>query len=82
MDTKLTLKLDQEVIEATKQLAARRGVSLSRLVETYFRGLNVAAGEPRIAPTGLVAELAGIAAGGNADDGKGDYAEYLDKKYA
>lgn len=36
MDTKLTLKLDKEAIEQAKRYAERRGLSLSRVVESYF----------------------------------------------
>ena len=40
MDTKLTLKLDRGVIEKAKLYAEHRGVSLSRVVESYFLGLT------------------------------------------
>ena len=39
MDTKLTLKLDQEVIEKAKKYASSQNRSLSRLIETYLRTL-------------------------------------------
>lgn len=81
MDAKLTLKLDQEVIEATRRLAARRGVSLSRLVETYFRGLGASqAGAPEAA-SGVVAELTGIATGADAEGWQDDYAAHLAQRY-
>jgi hypothetical protein len=56
MQTKLTLRLDDSLIEAAKQEAARRGTSLSRLVGELFQSLK-AAREP------------GASAGG---DGGGD----------
>ena len=37
MKTKLTLRLDETVIARAKRYAASRGVSLSELVENYFR---------------------------------------------
>ena len=83
MDSKLTLKLDHDVVERAKAYAARQGVSLSRMVESYFLGLTQGddrQGRPR--PTGVVAELAGLLAGAQVEDIKEDYAEYLSKKYS
>lgn len=37
MKSKLTLRLDDEVKERAKRLAARRGTSVSKIVEDYFR---------------------------------------------
>ena len=80
MDAKLTLKLDRKVIDQTKKLAAQRGTSVSRMVETYFRGLTVSQKRgPQ--PKGVVAELAGIAASAQIKDRKRDYAEHLEEKY-
>ena len=81
MATKLTLKLDADVIERAKEYAERRGVSLSRLVETYFDRLAPAKTEP-LKLTGVVAELAGALAGGEADDDREGYTEYLVRKYS
>ena len=40
MDTKLTLKLNQEVIEKAKKYASDQKLSLSRLVEMYLQSLT------------------------------------------
>lgn len=40
MDTKLTLKLNQEIIERAKEYAADKKMSLSRIVETYLQSLT------------------------------------------
>jgi Family of unknown function (DUF6364) len=82
MDTKLTLKLDQEVIERAKLYAHSRGVSLSRVVETYLFGLTCEEkpGERKL--TGVVAELAGLLADQELDTSKEGYAEYLTHKYS
>ncbi len=82
MDIKLTLKLDSEVIERAKVYAERQGVSLSRMVETYFDGLTREDRSEEWHPTGVVAELAGALAGAEIDETKADYAEYLAKKYS
>mgnify|MGYP001254175192 FL=1 len=44
METKLTLKLDQTIIQSVKQYAMTNNRSLSRFVEDYFRNLY---NEPR-----------------------------------
>ncbi|SCZ00089.1 DUF6364 family protein [Flavobacterium caeni] len=40
MDAKLTLKLDQEVIEKAKIYASGKKLSLSRLIESYLSSLT------------------------------------------
>jgi hypothetical protein len=37
MKSKLTLRLDNDLKEKAKRLASERGISVSRLVEDYFR---------------------------------------------
>lgn len=82
MDTKLTLKLDQEAIERAKRYAERRGLSLSRVVESYFLRLTESQEPPRKKPTGVVAELAGVLKGVEIGDTGEEYTEYLLKKYS
>ena len=36
MKKKLTLRMEQDVIERAKEYAAERGASVSKLVENYF----------------------------------------------
>jgi len=81
MNTKLTLKLDKEVIERAKLYARDRGISLSRVVETYFLGLTRDQEASRDL-TGVVAELAGVLAGKDVDVSKQAYADYLVRKYS
>jgi effector-binding domain-containing protein len=40
MDTKLTLKLNQEIIEKAKVYAAQKKMSLSRIIENYLNSLT------------------------------------------
>jgi hypothetical protein len=40
MDTKLTLKLDKDVIQRAKTYAKERKVSLSRLIENHLRAIT------------------------------------------
>ena len=81
MNAKLTLKLDEAVIEKAKAYAERRGTSLSRIVEGYFAGLTQEESAER-RPPGVVGELAGLLAGLQIEDEKEGYAEYLTKKYS
>jgi len=82
MDAKLTLKLDKEAIELAKRYAKRRGLSLSRVVESYFLRLAQSDAPPREKLTGVVAELAGVLKGAEVSDFGDDHAEYLRKKYS
>jgi replicative DNA helicase len=40
MDTKLTLKLNKEIIERAKEYASDKKMSLSRIVEAYLQSLT------------------------------------------
>lgn len=40
MDTKLTLKLNKEVIEKAKEYATNKQMSLSRIIEAYLQSLT------------------------------------------
>lgn len=39
MTTKLTLSMDEKVIDRAKRIARRRGKSLSKIVEEYFNSI-------------------------------------------
>lgn len=41
MNTKLTLTIEQEVIERAKQYASGKGKSLSNIIENYLRAITV-----------------------------------------
>ena len=78
METKLTLKLDQKVINSVKLYAERNNRSLSRLVEDYFRKLIEESNLPKkYSP--LVEELSGVIS--ENDLQSLDYVSYLEKKY-
>mgnify|MGYP000856031374 FL=1 len=84
MDTKLTLKLNQEVIEKAKQYASDKKLSLSRLIENYLKSLTSDKSnrnELEISP--FVKSLTdGIKFSiPNDFDYKKDRAEYLEKKH-
>jgi hypothetical protein len=80
MDTKLTLKLEQSVIEKAKDYARKQQTSLSRLIENYLLNItNEDESEEKITP--LVKSLSGIIELPNDVDYKKEYADYLNKKY-
>jgi Ribbon-helix-helix protein, copG family. len=78
METKLTLKLDQSVIQSVKQYAEKNNRSLSKLVEDYFRNL-ISENEPQKHFTPLVEELSGVIS--ESDIKNLDYVSYLEQKY-
>lgn len=80
MDTKLTLKLDQEVIERAKEFARQRNTSLSMLIENYLQSLTKKSDpEERITP--LVKSLSGIIDLPETYDHKKEYTDFLLHKY-
>ena len=79
MDTKLTLKLDQEIIEKAKGYAKSRKTSISRLIENFLQKITSEDEKEEITP--LVKSLSGIIALPAKYDHKKEYADHLSKKY-
>lgn len=81
MDKKLTLSLNQKIIEKAKKYAKRNGTSLSKMIESYFQSITDSnQDEPDIKITPLVESLCGV---GNLPDGfdyKKARTKYLEKK--
>ncbi len=79
---KLTLQMDEALIEEAKEIARQSGKSLSQLVADYFRELSVAS-RPHTSPrTGLppiVKSLSGVLRGHGVDEA--DYRRDLREKY-
>lgn len=78
MQTKLTLRLDEELIAAAKVHAATVGKSLSQMVAEYFEVITKARRGP-VEMTPTVARLRGSWKGSNVDER--DYYAYLEDKY-
>jgi len=82
MATKLTLRMDETLIEEAKKEARRRGTSVSRLVAEYFERLERlrdrrGQGEDDLPP--ITRRLRGIAAG--SDLTEEDYRRHLEEKH-
>lgn len=79
MATKLTLRMDEELIEQAKKTARERGKSVSRMVADYFELLG---GEPsgeKAALPPLTRGLVGIAAGSALTEE--DHRRHLEAKH-
>lgn len=85
MQTKLTLRLDDRLIEKAKDFAGKSGKSLSQVVADYFAAIlaqeksNARPDEAEEVLTPLVQELKGSLAG--SDLAEEDYYAYLEEKY-
>ena len=81
MDTKHTLKLDQEIIEKAKHYASEKKISLSRIVENYLNSLTSDKENNDIQISPFVKSLSsGIEIPADYDYKK-DRADYLEQKY-
>jgi macrodomain Ter protein organizer (MatP/YcbG family) len=81
MDTKLTIKLDGNVISRAKIYARKRKTSLSKMIENYLDIVSKPESEEtEITP--LVKRLSGVIKLPDNYDYKKDYAEFLNQKYS
>lgn len=80
MTTKLTLSIDQNVVEKAKIYLQTTGQSLSGLVEEYFR-LLIKTKEGQSSKTPILKELSGLAKGIKKSKDE-VIADYLQKKYS
>jgi hypothetical protein len=80
VDRKLTLSLNQGVIEKAKIYAKANNISLSKLIESYLNSItNQHAKSPEITP--LVQSLSGVISLDEEADVKLDYTDFLTDKY-
>jgi vacuolar-type H+-ATPase catalytic subunit A/Vma1 len=81
MTTKLTLRLDDTVIRKAKKTARTTGVSLSRMVEDYFKSVGeLEQHEVRVSP--VLYEVSGVLSGKYDDTQlRAGYRKYLAEKY-
>jgi len=82
METKLTLRLNEKVIERAKIYAKNQKISLSKMIESYLDSLTTEIAEKdKAAITPLVKSLSGVIDLPADFDYKKDYRDYLIEKY-
>jgi hypothetical protein len=79
MPTKLTLRLDQELIRRAKSFAKKRGKSVSQIVANYFASLDKKPQDPSIDLTPIVRSLKGTLRG--IDVEVEDYHRHLQERH-
>lgn len=77
MNTKLTLRLDEKLIEGAKRHSQESGRSISQLVADFFAIIETPTGHVDVTPR--VRSLRGVLAGHGLDDS--DYRRHLEDKY-
>jgi len=75
LKTKLTLRLDKNVIEKAKKYSLKRGESVSQIVEKFFK--TILSENEEITPT--VKKLKGLLKNSQVEET--DYKKFLEKKY-
>ena len=81
MDNKLTLKLDNQVIERAKLYARKKNTSLSKLIEAYLQLLTSSNKSDSEEITPLVKSLSGVLDATKVADYEVSYKKHLKKKY-
>lgn len=79
MRTKLTLRLDEDLIQRAKSFAKKRSKSVSQIVADYFASLDKKPNQPRTDLTPIVSSLKGALRGTDVD--VEDYHRHLEEKY-
>ena len=81
MDNKLTLKLDQTIIERAKIYASQKNTSLSKLIESYLEILTAPSNPEDESISPLVKSLSGVISLPKNVDYDKMYKKHLLKKY-
>jgi hypothetical protein len=79
MDTKLTLKLDENIIEKAKMFAKTKNTSLSKIIENYLQKITLDQEATKITP--VVKSLSGVIDLPKDYDHKKGYTDFLIEKY-
>lgn len=79
MQTKLTLRLDEQLIRRAKAFAKKRGKSVSQIVAHYFDSLDRKPRDPGTDLTPIVRSLKGTLRGYDAD--VEDYHRHLEERH-
>ena len=81
MDKKLTLSLNDNIIETAKCYAKSNNISLSKLIESYLGSLTKKNERKESEITPLVKSLSGVISIDEDFDVKDEYSQYLMEKY-
>ena len=81
METKLTLRLNDNVIERAKVYARNHKISLSKMIESYLDSVTKQKEEKKTAITPLVESLSGVIDLPADFDYKKEYRDHLAEKY-
>jgi hypothetical protein len=81
MDTKLTLKLNQQVIENAKKYASDKKLSLSRIIESYLKLLTTEESKDDYEISPFIKSISTGNKIKNDLDYKDQYSDYLIEKY-
>jgi hypothetical protein len=82
MQTKLTLRIEEELIDRAKSYSQKTGRSVSQLFADYIKmlpGSEAPVDERAPAPTPIVESMRGVLRGARIDEE--DYRKYLEEKY-
>lgn len=80
MQTKLTLRMDDNLIESAKEYASQTGKSVSRIVADFFEIIKNEKIRREDAITPTVRSLRGVLKGKQLDEK--DYKKYVEEKYS
>jgi len=79
MQTKLTLRMEKQLVELAKAYASTQGKSLSKMVADYFKLLSDTRGKQNDEFTPIALSLRGSL--GKTQIDESDYRKYLQEKY-
>ena len=81
METKLTLRMNDEIINAAKIYARQQGMSLSKIVENHLRIIS-SKNTLTFKPTPILSEISGVLEKTPSEkDLRKEYYEYIEEKY-
>ncbi len=79
MQTKLTLRLEKNLVDLAKNYAANHGKSVSKMVSDYFILLKESQNKPSEEITPIAKSLKGAL--GKTEISENDYLKHLEEKY-
>lgn len=81
METKLTLRLNENIIAQAKIYAQKHKISLSKMIEAYLQSITTQNKNEKLEITPFVKSLSGVISLPANFDYKKEYSDFLTKKY-